>query len=456
MSRYALIAEPDLPRASECLSLLAELGLDTVLARDGAEARDVLQLRGPPALLVTELALPKVDGFALLTELRSKSPAPSTAVLVRTAYDELRNMAWPHRERLGIHGFLSRHASASTLREAFRGALEGQPAPVPGAVTLASVARVPVAPPPAPAPTASGPLSAPQAELTDVVTAVAEAFGVPAAILTLEHEGQRRSVAHVTLPQHAAGAQRDWSLFHHAVQGPEGLVVPDATKHPLLREDPLVLEGALGSYAGALLVTPSGRKLGTLCILDARRRALGPEELGVLLGLARRIAGELETQARTRATELEAARLRGALEARASGAESLEALREALHAVDAAVLLVDGEGRALVANERLGELLDVPSRELAGLSLEAVRQHLANLCADPQAALRRLEPSSGPSVTLAMTLELERPRARVVRWVARPVRLPGGLGQLSTFTDVTHETAARAQPAASRTAGSGR
>lgn len=456
MSRYALVAEPDLPRASECLSLLTELGLDTVLARDGAEARDVLQHRGPPALLVTELALPKVDGFALLAELRAKSGAPPTTVLVRTAYDELRIMAWPHRDRLGIHGFLSRHASTSALREAFRGALEGQPVPHPGPATLASVARAPTPPAPGPTPTPTGPLSAPQTELTDVVTAVAEAFGVPVALLTLEHEGQRRSVAHVTLPRHAADAQRDWTLFHHAVQGPEGLVVPDAAKHPLLREDPLVREGALGSYAGALLVTPSGRRLGTLCILDARRRALGPEELGVLLGLARRIAGELETQARTRATELEAARLRGALEARASGTESLEYLREALQAVDAGVLLVDGEGRALVANARLGELLDVPTRELAGLSLESVREHLAGLAADPRAALRRLEPSSGPSVTLAVTLELERPRARVVRWVARPVRLPGGMGQLSTFTDVTHEAAPQAQPTASRGAGSGR
>jgi PAS domain-containing protein len=204
-----------------------------------------------------------------------------------------------------------------------------------------------------------------------------------------------------------------------------------------LRETPPVREGLVGSLVGAPLIAPSGEVLGTLCLL-APRRVLGAEEAGVLIGVARRIAGELQSRARARATEREAARLRGALEARSPDtASGLGFVREALHAADAALLLVDGEGRGLVANARLAELLGVPQRELVGMTLEALRRHLASLSADPEALLRWLEPSSGPSGTLVVTLELERPRPRVLRWVARPIPLPGGTGQLSTFTDVT-------------------
>lgn len=441
MTRYALIAEPDPQRAAEYLALLAELGLDAAVTRDGLEAQEVLRHRGPPALLVTELALPRLDGFALLTELRARAPQPSTVVLVATAFDELRLMAYPHRVRLGIHAFLDRRASAATLRETFRAALEGRPAPASVPVALAPAApRARVSPTEVPV-RADAPDATP--ELTDVVAAVAEAFGVPVALLTLTDGEQRRTVAHVTLPRNAASEAMDWSRFHLTVQDAEGLVVEDVSRHPLLREEPLVRGGTLGSFAGAPLVTSAGVRLGTLCILDARRRALGPEELGVLVGLARRIAGELESKARVRATEREAARLRGALEARASGTESLDYLRETLHAVDAGMLLVDGEGRSLVANERLAELLGVSARELSGMTLDGVRRHLIGLSGDPRELQRRLEPSSGPSGTLAVTLELERPSPRVLRWVARPVPIPGGMGQLSTFTEVApRETAA--------------
>lgn len=434
MTRYALIAEPDPRRAAEYLALLAELGLDAAVTRDGVEAQAVLQHRGPPALLVTELALPRMDGFALLTELRALAPRGPTAVLVATAFDELRLMAWPHRTRLGIHGFLDRRASPATLRESFRAALDGRPVKEPGPVALAPAA--PRAPVPAARPPERTESQDVTPELTDVVAAVAEAFGVPVALLALTDGEQRRTVAHVTLPRGGAGEPWDGARFHAAVQGPEGLVVEDLTKHPLLREEPLVRAGVLGSYAGAPLVASTGARLGTLCILDTRRRALGPEELGVLVGLARRIAGELESKARAHATEREAARLRGALEARASGTEALDYLRETLHAVDAGMLLVDGQGRGLIANERLAELLGVSTRELSGMSLDAVRHHLISLSGDPGELRRRLEPSSGPSGTLAVTLELERPSPRVLRWVARPVPIPGGMGQLSTFTEV--------------------
>ncbi|XXF75168.1 GAF domain-containing protein [Myxococcaceae bacterium GXIMD 01537] len=438
--RYALIAEPDPQRSSEYVALLAGLGLDTAIARDGVEAREFLRRRGAPALLILELVLPRLDGFALLGELRALPAPVTTAVVVVTAFDEVRLLAWPQRARLGIHAFHTRSTPLDTLRRVFRDALDGR---------LGGSEPSTTAPRSLPSPAAPQGAPGADAELKDTVAAVAEAFGAPVALLALEDGDSRHSVAHVALPRVGPAESRDWSRFHRAVPGLDGLVIPDAAKHAELREEPLVQDGILGSYAGAALVTPDGRRLGTLCILDPRRRAFGREELGVLVGLARRIAGEVESRDRARATAREAARLRDELQGKSDGTEALGYLREALHAVDAGVLLVDAEGRTLVANERLADLLGVGAKELASMSLDAVRQHLAGLSTDPKELLLRLGPPSRPSVTtLAVTLELERPRPRVVRWTARPIALPGGHGQLSTFTEVSREASDAARPPA--------
>ncbi|WP_233607263.1 response regulator transcription factor [Corallococcus sp. AB018] len=116
MPRYALIAEPDRHRAAGLLALAQQEGLEGVVARDGAEAQELVRQRGSPTLLVTDLALPRVDGFALLAWLRGRSDARHTAVVVVTAFDELRVRAWQLKDALGIHALLSRRAGPEATR----------------------------------------------------------------------------------------------------------------------------------------------------------------------------------------------------------------------------------------------------------------------------------------------------------------------------------------------------
>ncbi|RKH62501.1 response regulator, partial [Corallococcus llansteffanensis] len=75
MPRYALIAEPDPHRAASLLALATQEGLEGTVARDGAEAQEQVRQRGAPTLLVMDLALPRVDGFALLAWLRGRPDA---------------------------------------------------------------------------------------------------------------------------------------------------------------------------------------------------------------------------------------------------------------------------------------------------------------------------------------------------------------------------------------------
>ncbi|GGS11695.1 PAS domain S-box protein [Deinococcus sedimenti] len=89
---------------------------------------------------------------------------------------------------------------------------------------------------------------------------------------------------------------RALSCFPHALEHAGVLVIPDArldhrfAHHPLVTGDPHIR-----FYAGALLITPAGESLGTLCVLDRAPRApLTPEEYQVLQHLADSVVSELE------------------------------------------------------------------------------------------------------------------------------------------------------------------
>src|SRR5215217_4921236 len=211
MARYALIAEPDPHRAAGLLALVTGEGLEGVLARDGAEAQEVVRQRSAPTLLLTDLALPRVDGFSLLTWLRERQDAEGTQVVVVTAFDELRVRAWQLKDALGIHSLLSRRASVETVRETVRRVLAGQrPLPSTAAESSTDDERKRLERIEAMRLVDEGP---PETELQELVTEVAQAFAVPVALLTLVLGDRQWFKAHVGLPHALArdrGTPRDW------------------------------------------------------------------------------------------------------------------------------------------------------------------------------------------------------------------------------------------------------
>jgi diguanylate cyclase (GGDEF)-like protein len=434
MARYALIAEPDPHRAASLLTLVAGEGLEGILARDGAEAQEVVRQRSAPALLLTDLALPRVDGFTLLSWLRERQDAGGTQVVVVTAFDELRVRAWQLKEALGIHSLLSRRAPTETVRDTVRRVLAGQ-RPLPATPTesgpddehqrLAHIDALHLVD--------DGP---PEAELQELVTEVAQAFGVPVALLTLVLGDRQWFKAHVGLPHALArdrGTPRDWAFCHHVVMGREPLVVPDATRHPVFKDNPLVRDGIVGSYAGAPLVTPSGEVLGTLCVIDTRPLVLGTEDMAALRELARRVAGDLELKSRARTEARDWSRSRQ--EPSRSELAALTQVRDAIQALDVATLLVAPGRQPFAGNAALAELLGLPLEGIAKLTFDTFRQHVASLTADPTGHSPLLDLASDTSRGLHLSLTLEHPRPRRIRWVARPFAIPGGMAQLLTLSE---------------------
>jgi hypothetical protein len=83
------------------------------------------------------------------------------------------------------------------------------------------------------------------------------------------------------------------SFCQHAVARREPLVVDDAREHPILKDNPAVLEMGAIAYAGVPLIDPAGQALGTLCVLDNRPRQWSSHQVELLADLAESVMSEI-------------------------------------------------------------------------------------------------------------------------------------------------------------------
>lgn len=143
--------------------------------------------------------------------------------------------------------------------------------------------------------------TAPEQEYEDIVRLAARLTGSSKALITLIDAERQWFKARAN--HDVSQTPRDEAFCAHAlVEEKELLVVPDALDDPRFSDNPLVQqEPAMRFYAGACLVTPGGRRLGTLCVLDERPRELTEEQLELLVVLSRHVVALLESRRVTRA-----------------------------------------------------------------------------------------------------------------------------------------------------------
>ena len=103
---------------------LVELGgYEAVITRNGDEAKAMLRRRQLPVLVVANLSLPRLDGFALLADLRRMSGGAGPPVVVISSSKELSGAAWNLKERLGVTELLAADATESQTLETLAVAL---------------------------------------------------------------------------------------------------------------------------------------------------------------------------------------------------------------------------------------------------------------------------------------------------------------------------------------------
>ncbi|KQP37340.1 GAF domain-containing protein [Pseudorhodoferax sp. Leaf274] len=136
----------------------------------------------------------------------------------------------------------------------------------------------------------------PEERFDRVVRFAAEQLDMPMALVSLV-DGDRqwfKSRVGVELPQ----TSRDIAFCAHAILQPETFVVEDAQLDARFADNPLVTGAPhVRFYAGAPLSAPGGERVGTLCVLDSKPRALGTVELAVLEALRTLVNEALTGQA---------------------------------------------------------------------------------------------------------------------------------------------------------------
>ena len=206
-------------------------------------------------------------------------------------------------------------------------------------------------------------------EFDDIVRLAADVFEAPISVVNLIASGRQWFKAEVGIG--ADELPLDVSICAHALLQPGIFVVPDTTNDPRFACNPLVTgDPGLRFYAGALLNTPEGLPLGTVCVLDTKPRPEGitaRQEL-TLEVLARQVMTQLELRRAVAERDHRADQLRSALASRheADGAlhESEERLRLATESADVGFWDVDVINNVLIWPARVkamfGISADVP------------------------------------------------------------------------------------------------
>ena len=124
-----LLIEDDREIASTIQGVLQAAGYQVMVAQNGVEGRRIID-HDAPALIITDMMMPKMGGFPILEHVRSQ-PSPPRVIMI-TANEGGRHKAYA--EMLGVDEYLRKPFAMDVLLEAVertigRGAERGGPGP---------------------------------------------------------------------------------------------------------------------------------------------------------------------------------------------------------------------------------------------------------------------------------------------------------------------------------------
>lgn len=297
MSYAAMVVDPDPKRVESFVGLLGSMGFETQTFRNGRQALNAIRLT-PPALLITELSLPQLDGFSLLSHVAPLRPKP--AVLVLSAFAAMRNEATQRKQSLGIDSLMPASASWSSIAKAL--------AKLRDQVAMNHVDRPMGSDAPMETPRSADPVrleavrkatdlnAKEDPRLQALMQKLAQDFNVPIALITYVLGDRQWFKAHHGLKGELLvkrSTPLDVSFCRHVVDADRPLVVPDAASNPAFAQNPWVTSGAVRGYAGVPLSDASGQVLGTLCLVDTKPMDISAEEMDRLHDAAKLVEIEL-------------------------------------------------------------------------------------------------------------------------------------------------------------------
>lgn len=126
---------------------------------------------------------------------------------------------------------------------------------------------------------------------------VATLLNVPVALVSLVDNDRQFFKSAIGLVEPWASA-RETPLTHsfcqHAVTTRLPLIIDDAARHPLVRDNGATVELGVAAYAGVPIVTAQGDALGALCAVDSKPRVWTKEEIASLQDLTALLVTQIE------------------------------------------------------------------------------------------------------------------------------------------------------------------
>lgn len=266
--RYVLVVDSVPERVRACLEAVAPFLVGFLVARDGAQARGIIERFGPPLLLVVDLALPSTDGFELIEFLRSRDHGRGE-VIAWCASREMREYASARLSRQAVH-VLASSAAGSTIRAAVDHSLER---------------KVVASPPPAPA--AHWDAEELQRVMSELAYRTKQLVNTPGVAVYMHGPGDR-----------AYRASFSWNsenlMPHSPYHLPRAFEEIAASGQAVITRDLAIVPNAAGIEArdgvrglAGFPVVGNGEILGALCVFDVLPLAIADDQISALEALAR-------------------------------------------------------------------------------------------------------------------------------------------------------------------------